>query len=280
MIKQVRMIFSVVLLCLQQIVALAYIMGPDDRSVVTEEDSKKPGIRQIGIIDTRDGGFVTGIVTGANCDVVISAGHAAFQWETDELLGKVKGAPRGEGNLLFFPDPNKQDGGLKIALVKSGYEDIDNVGADMHDWSIFRLEGPVFKDCSVIKYIRNRVECNGQVYFPAYHFDKRSSKLIDKTCSVRDSMGKTIIVHDCDSKDGSSGAPLLCVIGKDMTLIGINISGQALKKANNPTTFGKDGEAFHSRHRKNFALSIHGEFSRALQNELRASERRKIPRNE
>ncbi len=106
---------------------------------------------------------------------------------------------------------------------------------------------------------------------PAFHFDKRDKKLIDRTCSIKDSINNGILVHDCDTKDGSSGAPVFCKTNHHMTLIGINISGLTQKTYEDPGVYGQDGLKYHSRRHKNFAVSIHGEFYKALQTELEAS---------
>lgn len=41
-----------------------------------------------------------------------------------------------------------------------------------------------------------------------------------------------------------------------------------------PGVYGKEGLRYHSRKHKNYAVSIHGEFHKALQTELEASARR------
>jgi hypothetical protein len=80
-------------------------MGEDDREVATLSELQEPGIRQTGLIHIDDEEFVTGIVTGENCDVVISAGHAAIHWKTIERKGWIKGELREKGKLKFYIDP-------------------------------------------------------------------------------------------------------------------------------------------------------------------------------
>jgi hypothetical protein len=257
----------------------SYIMGADSRVELSQEEASITSIRQIGIIDTGDGGFVNGVVTGANCDVVISAGHAAFYWEDNLLLDRVKGARRGNSTILFYPEPQLSSEGTPLTLIASAYEDLEKVGDDKHDWSIFRLPAPAYDQCDLLEIKRSTTSCPGSILFPAYHFDRKRSKLIDNTCSIKDSLGKEIIVHDCDTKDGSSGAPLICESEGRYSLIGINISGLSLKDANNPSIFGNPGEAFNIKTHKNFAITFHGEFYMSLTRELIASESRKNHRH-
>lgn len=255
--------------------AYSYIMGDDSRAELSEKEAAIPAIRQIGIIDTGDGGFVSGVITGANCDVVISAGHAAFYWENDRLLERVKGARRGNGALRFYPEPDRSTKSMPLTLVVSAYEDPEKVGDDKHDWAIFRLPEPAYAECDVLNIEHSSTSCSGKIMFPAYHFDRKRSKLIDNTCSIRDTIGSKIIVHDCDSKDGSSGAPIICQKDERQSLLGLNISGLSLKDANNPSIFGNPGEAFNIKTHKNFAITFHGEFYQALLDELSASAKRK-----
>jgi hypothetical protein len=251
--------------------SFAYVMGEDDRKEVTISESKQPGIRQTGIIRISDGEFVTGVVTGENCDVVITAGHAAFHWRTVERKGWQKGELRGNGRLLFYADPEDVNNGIVMNLVSSGYEEPENLGGDKHDWSVFRLGSPAMKACSNLEIADTQLRCEGKIIMPAFHFDKRDKKLIDHACSIKDSVNNGILLHDCDTKDGSSGAPVFCATNNLMTLMGINISGLTQKTYEDPGVYGQDGLKYHSRRHKNFAVSIHGEFYRTLQTELEAS---------
>ena len=251
--------------------SFAFVMGEDNRKEVTVSESKQPGIRQTGVIRISDEEFVTGIVTGENCDVVISAGHAAIHWQTVERKGWQKGELRGDGRLVFHADPRDVNNGIMMKLVKSGYGEPGNLGEDEYDWSIFRLALPAMKECSNLKIAETQLRCESKIVMPAFHFDKRDKKLIDHTCSIKDSVNHSVLIHDCDTKDGSSGAPVFCRTNHNMTLIGINISGLTQKTYEDPGVYGQDGPEYHSRKHKNFAVSIHGEFYRALQTELEAS---------
>jgi hypothetical protein len=246
-------------------------MGEDDRKEVTVSESKQPGIRQTGVIRISDEEFVTGIVTGENCDVVITAGHAAIHWKTVERKGWQKGELRGDGRLIFYADPGDVNNGIMMKLVKSGYEEPEHLAEDEYDWSIFRLVSPAMKGCSNLKVAATQLRCESKLVMPAYHFDKRNKKLIDRTCSIKDSINNGVLVHDCDTKDGSSGAPVFCRTNHRMTLIGINISGLTQKTYEDPGVYGQDGPKYHSRKHKNYAVSIHDEFYKALQTELGAS---------
>ena len=87
--------------------AYAYVMGQDDRQEINQAESQQPEIMQTGIIQIGDGSFVTGVLTGDNCDVVISAGHAAIYWQSNAMKGWHRGELRGGGKFQFYPDPGR-----------------------------------------------------------------------------------------------------------------------------------------------------------------------------
>ena len=251
----------------------AYVMGYDDRQVVNAVEAALPEVAQTGIIEIRDGGYVTGILTGANCDVVISAGHAAYYWRDNAAKGQHKGNLRGDGKFLF--KLASQELGLAMRLVQSGYDNPAHLDDDQEDWSIFRLLAPALPACKPIVYVSGGGTCNGQILMPAFHFDRRDTLLVDRSCAIKDVINHAILVHDCDSKDGSSGAPLLCRDQAGIKLLGINISGVSRKELVDPGEYGKASERFDYKHHKNYAVTIHGDFARALEAELQASARRK-----
>ena len=261
--------------CLVQApVAVAFIMGSDDRSELTAAESRTPAIRQVGRIDIPDGGFVSGLVTGSNCDVVITAGHAAYYVEDSINGDRSRGAARGNGIFRFYPEPGT-DEFIVMELVSSGFQNTGQAGLDIHDWSIFRLQRPAYRDCAKIEYKSGGSGCAGGLLMPAIHFDRRNTRLVDRTCEIKDVMEGRIVVHDCDSKDGSSGAPLLCNTDTGIFVLGINISGVSQRELVDPGEYGQDSKQFDYRNHKNFALNIEGEFLDALEKELRLSLKRK-----
>lgn len=256
--------------------ANAYVMGRDNRQEINKAEAEQPEIMQTGVIRIGDGSFVTGVLTGANCDVVISAGHAAIYWRSSTGKGWRKGQIRGGGRFRFYPDPGgNRKPGIAMRLVRSGLQNPADIDKDDSDWSIFRLIKPVPGGCRNISYVANGIKCNGHTMMPAFHFDRRNTRLIDRACKIKDSIGSDIVVHDCDTKDGSSGAPLLCESRTGMVLLAINISGLTPKEYVEPGVYGKESLNFDFRHHKNFAVTIHGEFLRALESELEASRERK-----
>ena len=254
--------------------ARAYVMGQDDRAPVSAEEEKQPEIAQIGVIETRDGGYVTGILTGANCDVVISAGHAAYYWRDNPGLNQRAGALRGGGNFSFRLDPAHSTTRFDMQLVASGLTDAAQFDDDSNDWSIFRLLHPALARCKTIAFIRDTGQCHGQVSMPGYHFDRRDTLLVDRSCAIKDTLNHALLIHDCDSKDGSSGAPLYCREAAGLKLLGINISGITLKEWVDPGDYGKQSMAFDYKSHKNYAVAVHGDFLRALEAEMRASAQR------
>lgn len=259
--------------------AYAYVMGEDDRRLV-KRDSKSPfAIKQVGQIQIHGEAFVTGLVTGENCDVVLSAGHAAIHLETVSRKGWRQGELRGQGKLTFLLDPLRKEDALEMRLVSSGYEDIAKLESDHHDWAIFRLQAPALDKCEKTSPLLLVDHCKETLVMPAFHFDKPNSLLVDQSCSVKQIQEHGIIVHDCDTKDGSSGAPLFCRSSSGLGLVGLNISGLTQKEYEDPGVYGGKGNDFDPRWHKNLAVSIVGDFYRVLQEELlRSRERARLNR--
>jgi hypothetical protein len=256
--------------------AIAFVMGEDDRQDAGENAEQIAAVRQTGMISIRGEQFVSGLVTGANCDVVVSAGHAAIHWETVNRKGWRKGQIRGQGDFRFNLQPDGDLAWQKMRLVRSGYQLENNIGKDEHDWSVFRLQQPALSQCENIAVRENKSDCSGDILMSAFHFDKPDTKLIDASCSVKTASTEGVIVHDCDSKDGSSGAPLFCRQNGHSTLLAVNISGLTRKDYYDAGVFGKPGLQFDNRQHKNFAKNIGGAFYRALMQELRESKNRSL----
>jgi hypothetical protein len=272
-IKQTRFI-CLLILSLSLPASFAYVMGLDDRLEVGKSAEQSAEVAQTGMISIRGEQFVSGVLTGENCDVVISAGHAAIHWETVARKGWRKGELRGGGDFRFNLDPKTGLEWQTMTLVSSGYELEENIDEDKHDWSIFRLSKRALPDCENIKIIPNRSDCPGEVIMPGFHFDKPETKLVDNSCSIKRSSGDGVVVHDCDSKDGSSGAPLFCRDNDRSALLAINISGLTRKDYFDAGVYGKAGLNYHVQQHKNFAINISGAFYKALMKELLNSKAR------
>jgi len=247
----------------------AFVMGEDNRVPVTASDMRIPGVAQTGMILIGEKEFVTGLVMGRNCDVVVSAGHAAIHSTNVARKGWEKGKLRADGRFKFALHPGGPT--MNMTLVASGFQVLSQIDNDAHDWSIFRLRDAGAPSCPSLRYEGGAVACTGRISMPGFHFDRRQRRLIDKSCSIRDIIDGVVMVHDCDTKDGSSGAPLLCHEGRSTRILGINISGVTAKDDVEPGVYGQHGRRFHYRNRVNYAVSIHGEFRDALAEELQAS---------
>lgn len=270
-----KIIITLLFLLLGVSLGQAYVMGPDDRLVEQDAGAQPAAVRQAGMIRIQGEAFVSGLLTGANCDVVISAGHAAFYWEDVPHKRWRKGHLRGLGQFYFSIEPDEPTLWQALKLVASGYQELEQVGEDEHDWSIFRIDVPLVKNCSVIPLSRRTPNCDAGLLMPGFHFDKPGSRLLAGNCEVKQVVDGRLIIHDCDSKDGSSGAPLFCPASDTLRLLGINISGLTKRDYYDAGVYGKSGKAFHAREHKNFAIAVDGDFKRALLKELKASEVRK-----
>lgn len=272
-VRQTRFI-CLLTLCLSLPVSFAYVMGLDDRNEAGKNSEQSAEVGQTGMISIKGEQFVSGLLTGENCDVVISAGHAAIHWKTVKRKGWRKGELRGGGDFRFNLDPKSGLEWQTMRMVSSGYELEENIDKDKHDWSIFRLSKRALPVCENIEVMPDKSECPGKIMMPGFHFDKPDTKLIDNSCSIKNSSGEGVIVHDCDSKDGSSGAPLFCQHNGRAKLLAINISGLTRKDYFDAGVYGKAGLNFHDQQHKNFAINISGAFYKALMKELHKSKDR------
>ena len=254
----------------------AYVMGPDDRELESEETPA--ALRQSGMIRIQGEAFVSGLLTGANCDVVISAGHAAYYWEDVPHKRWRKGHLRGLGQFYFSTDPTEPVSWQTLKLVASGYDDLEQIGRDEHDWSIFRIDVPLASNCEAITPGPRLQSCSSKLVMPGFHFDKPRDRLLAGNCRLRQRLDSGLLIHDCDSKDGSSGSPLFCPAGDTLQLLGVNISGLTKRDYYDAGVYGKAGQPFDPRRHKNFAIAIEGAFQEALNRELAASKARKEQR--
>ena len=254
----------------------SYVMGPDDRAL--ESENSPAAVRQSGMIRIQGEAFVSGLLTGANCDVVVSAGHAAYYWEDVPHKSWRKGHLRGLGQFYFSTEPSEPVSWQQLQLVASGYDELEQVGQDEYDWSVFRIDTPLVQQCEIVEAWPSERACKSELIMPGFHFDKPRDRLLAGNCKLRQSLDNGLLIHDCDTKDGSSGAPLLCPTGDTLRLLGVNISGLTKRDYYDAGVYGKSGEPFDARRHKNFAIAIDGAFKRALVKELQASKARKEQR--
>ncbi len=266
-------------LCAYLTATYAYVMGTDDRVEAADQQTSLPAVRQTGMIRIEGEEFVSGLLIGDNCDVVISAGHAAIYWQSVARKGWRKGELRGQGRFRFNTDPKTGLDWQDMTLVNSGYQLAANVGEDQHDWSVFRLARPAMAECENISVMPDSRNCRGNLLMPGFHFDRPQTKLIAPACSVKSVDDDGIIAHDCDSKEGSSGAPLFCRHDGKLSLLAINISGLTHRDYFDAGVYGKSGLRFNNRQHKNFAIYVGGDFYRALMQELKASTKRRLERD-
>jgi hypothetical protein len=163
-------------------------------------------------------------------------------------------------------------------LVTTGYEIEENIGKDEHGWSIFRLNSPGTLECKKFSVRVDRQTCRSRLLMPDFHFYRPHTKFLDQSCEVKQRKETSVIAHDCDSKDGASGAPLFCRDNGKLSLLAINISRLTNKYYFDSGVYGQPGKAFNDKRHKNFAISISGDFYRALMREVKVSAQRRFSR--
>ena len=277
-VQQMRVSYIALLWLFSVTPIAAFVMGEDDRRPASTDESLISGVAQTGMIKIPGEEFVTGLLVGANCDIVISAGHAAFHWRTVEHRNWHKGQRRGNGKLTFSLNPTATTW-TPMILVASGYDNPANIVKEHHDWAVFKLTERAATDCAEIYYENYKVACRGAIIMPGFHFDRRDVRLVDASCSIRYARDNRLIIHDCDTKDGSSGAPLLCRENEKTYLVGINVSGLTERSYIDPGVYGQSGKKFRHRRHENFAVAVHGFLHKTLSEEFTASSRRSLACN-
>jgi len=262
------------------------IIGEDGRVRLSKEQKSIPEYRQTGLLGIGGEGYGTGLLTGENCDVVLTAAHLVrYNVEDAEKYKNTVGNLRENWRLYFVPDPLKSNAGYHVTLVKSGFDNINNISSRLskraeysHDWSILRLSTPGTTTCKQIRYIKNKTTCDGPIHIPAIHIDAYEdiyiNDLTNDPCYTYPTDRRDIIQHNCDTKEGASGAPLFCMIEDEFYLIGINSGSTVPNKNYKEPDRGKSGAPFNKGNHANYAIPLHEEFIKAFEAELYRSKQR------
>ena len=264
------------------------VMGDDDRESLTEDEKKVPEFRQVGLVSGKMVSLATSLVTGKNCDVVITNGHVVVGVD-----GEIR-SKESEGFFKFHTDfkAGRANEFTKMYIVDTGYLPLGYKGEkNRDDWAILRLEEPVFENCQHIPFtayedIGSECSKEGELVTVGTHKGDYEEKKINRSCKMfkpdpnesTDDIEKYSIKHDCDTGMFSSGSPIYCKTpGGDLRLIGVNNAGVTSKLTDKEIDslyerFGQPGPEADPESHYNLAVSFWGKFGSALAQELRKSE--------
>lgn len=254
----------------------ALVFNGDNRELLTENEQMK--FYQTGGIDTNKNSG-SAVVLGDNCDVVITSAHLLYDSATG--TGRYK-------HIKFLPNLPSIAHYYHGDLVETGFDDIPKnrfpYKGGGRDWAIIRLRKPAYNRCYRIKTKPVKMSCNAKINLVGRHNDDMEHKRISKDCRLEDddsfeyiNGASTVIKHNCDTKSGASGSPLLCEEGSNIYVIGIHFGNNYLKHSGEAKGFGVQDQSYRPIKSYNKALLIDGDFGKALQMELGLSKQRRQP---
>jgi hypothetical protein len=262
----------------------ALVFNSDNRELLTENEQIK--YYQTGGIDTVNNSG-SALVVGENCDVAITAAH---------LLHDSATGTRKYKRIRFLPKLPSIAHYYDGDLVETGFDGIPKSSfpykGSGRDWAIIRLRKSAFNRCHGIKVKPHGIKvkpdktsCNAMINLVGRHSDDIEHKRISKSCWLAEDENpleyingaSTVVKHNCDTKGGASGAPLLCEEGSNIHVIGIHYGNNYTRHSGSAKGQVARNQSHHSAAYYNIALLIDGDFGKALQMELNLSKQRRKP---
>lgn len=255
----------------------ALVFNSDNRELLTENEQIK--YYQTGGLDTASNSG-SALVIGENCDVAITTAHLLYNSGTGAIKYK---------HIRFLPNLPSIAHYYEGDVVETGFDDIPEsrfpYKGSGRDWAIIRLRKPAFNRCYRIKVKPYKTSCNARISLVGRHRDDMWHKRISTNCRLAEddnsfeyiNGASTVVKHNCDTKGGASGAPLLCEEGSNIYVIGMHYGNNVLKHSGAAKGFVARGQSYRSVAYFNIALLINGDFGKALRKELALSKQRKQP---
>lgn len=217
--------------------ALPGIVGRDDRVPL---DSAAWPWQAIGRVNQAGGrSHCTGTLVAP--DTVLTAAHCAYS--------RLAGRWLDPAELVFVAGFRRDtDAGYSRgkAIRRSPQADPLAVTADSiaHDWALLELETPVPVRPIEVRRLPATANAALRLETAGYAQDRPFLLSLDDGCLLRErAFGGTVLVTDCDSTRGDSGAPLLWRNGDTISVIGV-FSAATEAAAAEPGSFAVDASAF------------------------------------
>jgi protease YdgD len=216
------------------------IVGRDDRVPL---DSTAWPWQAIGRFNQPEGAsYCTGTLVGP--DTVLTAAHCVFDRKARRWLQPEE--------LVFVADFRRdEDAGFAHgkAILRSPQADphVTTLDTISHDWAIVKLEHAL--PVRPVK-VRSLLEMNAsdlaalRLETAGYAQDRPYLLSLDDGCAVHGLIADSqVMVTDCDSTNGDSGAPLLLRQGKDFWLVGV-FSASTVAGAKKPGSYAVSASVF------------------------------------
>lgn len=214
-------------------------MGHDDRVAL---DSASWPWQAIGRVNQPDAAaYCTGTLVSQ--DTVLTAAHCVFdhkaaRWLQPEELVFVAGLRRDEDAGFAT--------GRHILRSEQG-EPRPNMENIAHDWAIIQLNHSLSIQPIKVEPLANvtPLQLNGlHLETAGYAKDRPYLLSLDDGCNIKSATNNNqILITDCDSTNGDSGAPLLLREGKNIRVVGV-FSASTVAGSITPGSFAVNASVF------------------------------------
>jgi protease YdgD len=186
-------------------------------------DQAAPPWRSLGRVQHEVGGRCTGALVGPR--TVLTAAHCLVSHSGQMVQ------PRSVHFLLGY-DRGQWTARARVTAFVTGPDYVPRSGPQGDDWALLTLDAPIGRPELVLPLLRQAPPPRTPAMIGGYQQDRPEVLLADTECRViglgTPAAGHPVLLHDCASTRGSSGAPVLLRLpdGRGWGIAGV-VSGGA-----------------------------------------------------